>query len=131
MLFVCTNLLNINNSHNTVCLYNCNNVIITIYIYSVFRSVLSIFLLLIFLGTIVDVFGVSKRSKKLAVRLLNCFSLYTNATKVLSTKRIEGSLDCIHGLRFFSMCWVVLGHTWFVLAYTPPDNIFDMADVSF
>ena len=42
-------------------------------------------------------------------------SVYTNACKLLSTRRNAASLDALHGLRFFSMTWVLLGHTYFFL----------------
>ncbi|XP_066293459.1 nose resistant to fluoxetine protein 6-like isoform X2 [Branchiostoma lanceolatum] len=45
-------------------------------------------------------------------RLLLCFSLYTNIGKLLSTKQAPGSIKCLHGIRFISMTWVILGHTY-------------------
>nr|KAG5692737.1 hypothetical protein BaRGS_033848 [Batillaria attramentaria] len=45
-------------------------------------------------------------------KLLMCFSVYTNGAKLLSTKQTGGTLSCVHGVRFFSMTWVVLGHTF-------------------
>ncbi|XP_064616908.1 nose resistant to fluoxetine protein 6-like [Liolophura sinensis] len=39
----------------------------------------------------------------IAGKLLLSFSLYTNATKLLSTKQGEGSLRCLNGIRFLSM----------------------------
>ncbi|KAK7495729.1 hypothetical protein BaRGS_00012949 [Batillaria attramentaria] len=45
-------------------------------------------------------------------KLLVAFSVYTNGTKQLSTHQPPGSLTCIHGIRFLSMTWVVLGHTF-------------------
>ena len=41
-----------------------------------------------------------------------CFSLYTNAKKLLSTDQAPGSLTAVHGIRFLSMSWVVMGHTY-------------------
>ena len=45
--------------------------------------------------------------------LLLCFSLYTNGYKLLSTKQPPGSLTSINGIRFLSMSWVILGHTFY------------------
>ncbi|KAK7497004.1 hypothetical protein BaRGS_00011740 [Batillaria attramentaria] len=45
-------------------------------------------------------------------KLLISFSLYTNGSKLLSTYQPPGSLTCVHGIRFLSMTWVVLGHTF-------------------
>ena len=102
---------------------------------------ISVFLALVILGTSWDVLVASKRKQKdsstssgstsIIVKLLLCFSVYSNGKKILSTTKLKGSIDCIHGIRFFSMCWVVMGHTWYVNLKAPPDNIFDLGDVSF
>ena len=99
---------------------------------------ISVFLAVVILGTSIDVFHVSKtkdtpassKPNSLIVKILLCFSVYSNGKKILSRVKLEGSIDCIHGIRFFSMCWVVMGHTWFVNVKSPPDNIFDLGDVS-
>ena len=102
---------------------------------------ISVFLALVILGTSWDVLVASKHKQKdsstssgspsIIVKLLLCFSVYSNGKKILSTTKLKGSIDCIHGIRFFSMCWVVMGHTWYVNLKAPPDNIFDLGDVSF
>uniref|UniRef100_A0A914XGG6 Nose resistant-to-fluoxetine protein N-terminal domain-containing protein n=1 Tax=Plectus sambesii TaxID=2011161 RepID=A0A914XGG6_9BILA len=50
------------------------------------------------------------RSK--AFRALMCFSMYTNASEILDTKQKPGSINCIHGIRFISMTWVIMGHVF-------------------
>ncbi|XP_066292100.1 nose resistant to fluoxetine protein 6-like [Branchiostoma lanceolatum] len=50
-------------------------------------------------------------------RLLLCFSLYTNIGKLLSTKQAPGSIKCLHGIRFISLTWVILGHTYLIAEY--------------
>ena len=99
---------------------------------------ISVFLAVVILGTSIDVLHVSKnkdtptssKPNSLIVKILLCFSVYSNGKKILSRVKLEGSIDCIHGIRFFSMCWVVMGHTWYVNLKAPPDNIFDLGDVS-
>jgi len=44
-------------------------------------------------------------------KLLLAFSVYTNTTKFLSTAQPPSAITAIHGIRFFSMSWVLLGHT--------------------
>lgn len=46
--------------------------------------------------------------------ILDCFSAVKNGEKLLSMKRSadSGDLACLHGIRFLSTCWVVIGHTW-------------------
>ncbi|WAR11321.1 NRF6-like protein [Mya arenaria] len=39
------------------------------------------------------------------------FSAYSNGVKILSTEQGAGSLGALHGIRFLSMAWVILGHT--------------------
>ncbi len=39
------------------------------------------------------------------------FSPGRNIRKLILTDSSEDELACIHGLRFFSICWVVIGHT--------------------
>ncbi|XP_070194277.1 nose resistant to fluoxetine protein 6-like [Littorina saxatilis] len=40
------------------------------------------------------------------------FSVYTNGKKILTAVHSPGSITCIHGIRFVSMTWVILGHTY-------------------
>ena len=47
----------------------------------------------------------------LAAKILLCFSVYTNGGKILSTEQPPGAITCLHGIRFLSMTWVILGHT--------------------
>uniref|UniRef100_A0A1I8FCI7 Acyl_transf_3 domain-containing protein n=1 Tax=Macrostomum lignano TaxID=282301 RepID=A0A1I8FCI7_9PLAT len=47
----------------------------------------------------------------LPLRLLLCFSVLT--TPARSRTHSEGTLTCVHGLRFLSMSWVILGHTYY------------------
>ncbi|XP_035658031.1 nose resistant to fluoxetine protein 6-like [Branchiostoma floridae] len=60
-------------------------------------------------------------------RILLCFSLYTNIGKVLSTKQAPGSIKCLHGIRFISMTWVILGHTY-VCAEPHLDNSLQVSE---
>lgn len=65
----------------------------------------------------------------MAVKLLLCFSLKTNGSKLLSTQKSEGNIDCINGIRFLSMAWVVLGHTFYGSTLVPMENVFKYGDV--
>lgn len=63
--------------------------------------------------------GFNAKNDATFVSVLHCFSLLNNGRKLLSMK-VSTSGDnfgCIHGIRFFSTCWVVLGHTWDALIY--------------
>ncbi|RUS73918.1 hypothetical protein EGW08_018323 [Elysia chlorotica] len=56
------------------------------------------------------------------VKALLAFSVYTNGSKVLNTTHTKGSITCIHGIRFFSMSWVILGHT-FAFSLSAASNV--------
>lgn len=50
-------------------------------------------------------------------KLLLSFSVYSNAKKILSTRKTSETLTALNGIRFLSISWVVLGHTFaFVLS---------------
>ncbi|XP_059140219.1 nose resistant to fluoxetine protein 6-like isoform X2 [Physella acuta] len=53
-----------------------------------------------------------RRKWSVLVDILLAFSVYTNGKKVLDTRQPAGSLTAIHGIRFLSMTWVILGHTY-------------------
>jgi hypothetical protein len=62
---------------------------------------------------------------------LHCFSILNNGRKILSM-RVAASSDnfgCIHGIRFFSTCWVVLAHN-FTLAAGKIMNIKSITEVN-
>ncbi|KAG8173883.1 hypothetical protein JTE90_020463, partial [Oedothorax gibbosus] len=42
----------------------------------------------------------------------NCFCIITNGTKLLDTTESEGQLPCLHGIRFLSLSWVIICHTY-------------------
>lgn len=45
-------------------------------------------------------------------KLLLSFSIYSNASKIFNTKQPAGTLSSVNGIRFLSMTWVMLGHTY-------------------
>jgi hypothetical protein len=72
-----------------------------------------------------------KRTSFLLKSLLT-FSAYTNGRHLLSTSSGgDGHLDCMNGMRFLSMTWVVLGHSFLVLMipYSALRNILIVPEV--
>ena len=56
------------------------------------------------------------------IRLIQSFSIYKNIQKLFHIPKDEHQLMCLHGIRFFSLAWVILGHTYvFIILYA--DNI--------
>jgi len=44
-------------------------------------------------------------------KILICFSAYTNTKKIFSLELEAGSIPVIHGLKFFSNCCIIFGHS--------------------
>ena len=54
-----------------------------------------------------------QKSKGLGRKLLLSFSAYTNGKNLLKTDNSGvGHLDCLNGIRFLGMTWVVMGHSF-------------------
>lgn len=51
----------------------------------------------------------------LFVRVILAYSAYKNGCWVLNTKKNEGDIECLHGMRVLSMCWIILGHTYYYI----------------
>ncbi|XP_060080526.1 nose resistant to fluoxetine protein 6-like [Ylistrum balloti] len=45
-------------------------------------------------------------------KMLLSFSVWTNGRKLLSAEQTGGTMGAINGIRFLSMSWVILGHTY-------------------
>ncbi|XP_022243866.1 nose resistant to fluoxetine protein 6-like isoform X1 [Limulus polyphemus] len=48
------------------------------------------------------------------LRFLLMFSLYTNTKKFLHIGNTSDGLSALHGIRFLTAAWVILGHTYFL-----------------
>ncbi|XP_044271288.1 nose resistant to fluoxetine protein 6-like [Tribolium madens] len=85
----------------------------------------SLAILLIFIGvslisTILDAV-MSKNS------LISAFSITSNYQKIVSRRR-PNDLDCIHGLRFLSTCYVIIGHRYLMAMFSPVINGLEILD---
>ncbi len=97
------------------------------------------------LGTLVDIYADIDPHKTLLpkkldqkdsilTQILKCFSVYSNGKKILNTDvKNDGGLflGCLSGIRFISMSWVVLGHTFLVIIGAPTRNPSFSFDVRF
>ncbi|KAK0159787.1 hypothetical protein PV327_010863 [Microctonus hyperodae] len=92
--------------------------------------ILIVLICFLLLSTICDVYiRIIKKDgniKNNYLRILKEFSLYTNSLRILSTKAPQGNLPVISGLRFMSMCWVILQHsyTYYLKYITNPNDIY-------
>ncbi len=82
-------------------------------------------------ASILDVLTPPEAPKRKQAGILLCFSLVSNGKRLFGTKKSAESIDCINGIRFLSISWVVLGHTFFAAAKTQKDNVFKYGDVRF
>lgn len=58
--------------------------------------------------------------------IMKCFSVYDNTMKLLSTEKTPGQLPVLHGVKFFSMCWVVLCHCYI---FTNPERVVALQNI--
>eukprot|EP00117_Sycon_ciliatum_P045788 scpid27098/ scgid32871/ Nose resistant to fluoxetine protein 6 len=60
-------------------------------------------------------------------RALRCFSLQRNVLFVLDPKHNTGTVPCLHGIRVFSMAWIILGHTYLWPQFVGCSNLREMS----
>ncbi|CAG0905380.1 unnamed protein product, partial [Darwinula stevensoni] len=84
--------------------------------------VLSLFGVYFLIGTILDLrFRNNKKKPETFMdSLLVAGSFYTNGEKLLSTKQGSDVIGSLHGIRFVTMTWVVLGHTYSIMTAGVP-----------
>jgi hypothetical protein len=58
------------------------------------------------------------------------FSLLSNGRKVLSFEHPVLTLQSLYGLKFLSICWVLIGHTCLITGSLPAINYESTRDVS-
>ncbi|CAN7993644.1 unnamed protein product [Ixodes hexagonus] len=59
--------------------------------------------------------GSSNVKPNLFFEVMKCFSFYENTMKLFNTKSTQGTLGVLHGIKFLSMCWVILCHSYIFL----------------
>lgn len=60
---------------------------------------------------------------------LSAFSVYTNGQKLFDRRPTTGNgdqLSCVHGIRVLSIVWVVLGHSYMMMALGPLTNALEI-----
>lgn len=83
----------------------------------VYISILVIFVIVIIASTSYDMAKqghlstLNQKDKKHI--LLTSFSVYTNGKNLLKTNRHYNSINCLDGLRYISICWIIYGHTYY------------------
>ena len=72
---------------------------------------------------------IDTNTESMEVRVLHCFSAVNNTRKLLTTRPSSDNLGCVHGIRVLSTTWVVMGHTYFILLFTPVVTNITLDDV--
>ncbi|CAL8135130.1 unnamed protein product [Orchesella dallaii] len=93
-------------------------------------SFLGVLIMLVFVGTLVDLsvlyaYLPPPPSSNQLFQICKAFSLATNGQKFLNTETSKNDIGCLHGIRFLSASWVVLGHTFFMGTMQPVWNLVD------
>uniref|UniRef100_A0A8R1DYJ6 NRF domain-containing protein n=1 Tax=Caenorhabditis japonica TaxID=281687 RepID=A0A8R1DYJ6_CAEJA len=79
---------------------------------------------LVLFGTLFDLFIISNiHQQSLEASALNhffikfilAFSMYSNGSDILQSKKNDREINSLHGVRFLSMCWIILGHTYYYI----------------
>jgi len=104
------------------------------YIALIFRSICLFLVLLAVLAGICDWYfeKFEKTPPPAVVLAVTAFSLRSNLKQVfhISRKTVPGQVPCLHGLRVFSIAWVVLGHRYETFSYGMPHiNSFEALQV--
>ncbi|GBN75901.1 hypothetical protein AVEN_255769-1 [Araneus ventricosus] len=78
--------------------------------------------LLVIVGTWMEMHSKSVGTKNLCYRILLSFSAVSNFKRLINTKSSTENFRCLHGIRFFTILWVVYGHAYlfpgmFALSY--------------
>ncbi|CAH1990678.1 unnamed protein product [Acanthoscelides obtectus] len=62
--------------------------------------------------------------------IVTSLSLISNGKRLFSTADRVGDLECLHGLRYLSICWVTIGHRYMQNMIYPSYNSIQLIYVS-
>ncbi|XP_011495596.1 PREDICTED: nose resistant to fluoxetine protein 6-like [Ceratosolen solmsi marchali] len=95
-----------------------------------YTSVFVVFVGFLIISTICDIFhsiSYDGKSNSSLLRHLTSFSLRRSIHGIFSTNIKEGNLSIIYGIRFLSMAWVIIGHTFLTNTGTAVVNMIDVS----
>ncbi|XP_035212217.1 nose resistant to fluoxetine protein 6-like [Stegodyphus dumicola] len=85
---------------------------------------------LVFVGTFMDAY--SSKMKVIfthrGAQVLMAFSYHRNVKKLLQTDNNSGVLGSLHGIRFLTIAWILLTHTYFLLYFPSVDGLTKIED---
>ncbi|PNF44093.1 hypothetical protein B7P43_G16235 [Cryptotermes secundus] len=83
-------------------------------------AILGFFGLLCILSTGYDIAVTDLRNRREGLLI---FSWYMNGKRLMSTKSSGSILECLHGIRFLSIIWIVFGHVICIAVTSPQVNM--------
>ena len=97
-------------------------------------SIIGMISIVIIIGTFIDLtikFFQADIYSERCIQVFQGFSAYSNIVKLFSTNNVRSdSLTCINGIRFISMTWVLLGHSYSNLqGAVPVANLLSMLEL--
>ena len=57
----------------------------------------------------------TKAKESKFVNVLMMFSIRRNTEQLMNTRTQDDQINCLHGARFLSMCWIIFGHTYYYI----------------
>ncbi|GBO16226.1 hypothetical protein AVEN_275729-1, partial [Araneus ventricosus] len=83
------------------------------------RFVYCFFGFLMLVGSLIDMYSYYRGvvCKCTSAQFFLCFSFISNFKRLINTETVEtksNTLSCLHGIRFLTMSWIILGHTYFL-----------------
>ena len=60
---------------------------------------------------------------------MDAFSACANSRRIFARGGGNSDLDCLHGIRVLSTCYVVIGHRYLMLMFFPVVNSLKIMDV--
>ncbi len=76
-----------------------------------------LFALLIIVASVLDYnWTLAQHNDSMLAKALVCFSAQRNIKSLFNTEnRVDGKLEVLNGIRVWSICWVVIGHTFSIM----------------
>jgi len=99
----------------------------------IFLWILLIIAIVSIAATILEINGfLPSKDMNIPQKIISCFSLRKNVIGILSTEnRVDPNLEVLNGIRVLSIGWVVLGHAFLFMLFSPLLNPMDILDLIF
>ncbi|KAL1509152.1 hypothetical protein ABEB36_003936 [Hypothenemus hampei] len=83
---------------------------------------------LIYVGIVIIISLIDIYSAKGINNWLKIFSLGRNTKKIFADSKTPSDMNCVHGIRFLSTCYVIIGHRYLMMMFFPVINSLHIMD---